>query len=327
MLHVLLILLKIIGIILALVLCLIFLILAVPIRYSFQMEKKEEETFQGRIKVTWFWALLYVKVSYIESVFDYRLRIAGYQILGNQESFLKRKEEKQNKKQEKQKKKEEKQKCKDEKQKENNNQKEELTAQALPESVEQSVSDQDIIKTNQIESLENQKIKDYEKGDLKSSSEKKSSEEKPVEKKADKKKKFFTKTKKTLHSAGKKVSSLGETIGSFKKLYAEYHGEELLRLAKKSIIRILKHILPRRLNGNLRFGFNDPATTGIVTGAAAIFYPKYQKHFQLEPDFQESCFEADCEGRGRIHPGFFLILVIQLLFNPDVRKCIKLALR
>ena len=39
-------------------------------------------------------ALLYVKVSYIESVFDYRVRIAGYQILGNQENFLKRKEEK-----------------------------------------------------------------------------------------------------------------------------------------------------------------------------------------------------------------------------------------
>ena len=306
MLHVLLILLKIIGIILALVLCLIVLILAVPIQYSFQMEKKEAEPFAGRIKVTWFFALLYLKVSYIESVFDYRVRIAGYQILGNQENFLKRKEEKEKRKQAKQKKKDEKQ--KEERPKQKETKKDELTVQSLPETVQNKEASE---KVNQEKSSVDNSSKEKSIG--KNSSEKKKS--------------FLAKAKKTMQSVGKKFSSLENTVSSFKNMYAEYHGEELLRLAKKSIIRILKHILPRRLNGTLRFGFNDPATTGIVTGAAAIFYPKYQKHFHLEPDFQESCFEADCEGRGRIHLGFFLILVIQLILNPDVRKCIKLALR
>lgn len=325
MLHLLLILLKIIGIILALMLCLIFLILVIPIRYSFQMEKKEMESFQGRIRVTWFFALLYVKVSYIESVFDYRVRIAGYQILGNQESFLKRKEEKQKRKQEKQEKKDEKQRLKDEKQKEKQNQKEELTVQALPKSAEKSDSDDDIITTKyEAERSDAQKKENTEKTALKNSPEKKSSEGKQGKEKPEKKKNFFAKIKKTVHSAGEKISSLKENVNSFKDLYVEYHGGELLLLAKESIIKLVRHILPRRLKGSLRFGFDDPAATGILTGAAAIFYPKYQKHFQLEPDFQESCVEADCEGGGRIRPGFFLILVIRLALKPDVRKCIKL---
>lgn len=303
MLHVLLILLKIIGIILALVLCLIVLILAVPIQYSFQMEKKEAEPFAGRIKVTWFFALLYVKVSYIESVFDYRVRIAGYQILGNQENFLKRKEEKEKRKQAKQKKKDEKQ--KEERPKQKETKKEELTVQSLPETVQNKEASEKVIQEKS--SVDN------------------SSKEKSIGKNSsEKKKSFLAKAKKTMQSVGKKFSSLENTVSSFKNMYEEYHGGELLRLAKESIIRIARHVLPRRLKGNLRFGFDDPATTGMLTGIAAIFYPKYQNQFRLEPDFQESCFEADCEGKGRIHLGFFLFLVIHLLLNPDVRKCIKL---
>lgn len=314
MLHVLLIILKIIGIILLLALFLIFLILTVPIRYSFQMEKKETASFQGRVKVTWFFALLYVKVSYIESVFDYRVRLAGYQILGNQEDFLKRKEEKEKRKQEKKKKQKEtakdkigKNQSKEDTSQKENKEEEPLFIQSLPNNeMETKVSSKKIISD-----------------ESKSESEKKQK----TSSKNKQKKGFFVRGKKLFFSIGKSFASLRNNVTSIRNLYEEYHGEELLRLAKNSIIRMARHILPRKIKGTLRFGFDDPATTGMMTGIAAIFYPKYQNTFCLEPDFQDSCFEGNCAGRGRIHPGFFLILMIQLLLNNDVRKCIKLALK
>ena len=41
------------------------------------------------VRVTWLFWLFYFKTSYIEKVFDYRIRILGYQIAGNQQNFLK----------------------------------------------------------------------------------------------------------------------------------------------------------------------------------------------------------------------------------------------
>ncbi|MCD8018667.1 MAG: DUF2953 domain-containing protein [Clostridiales bacterium] len=109
----------------------------------------------------------------------------------------------------------------------------------------------------------------------------------------------------------------------FREAYAEYHGTELLLFFKECIIKLLKHVLPRKLQGNIRYGFDDPSTTGMVTGFAAVFYPKYEKHFTLVPEFQESCFEASCRGRGRIHLGYFLYLGIRVLLNADVRRIVK----
>ena len=92
MLYVLLILLKIIGILLALAIGLIILILAMPIRYSFRFNIDEDTFPGGQVKVTWLLAILYIKASYIDKVFDYRVRIFGYQILGNQKEFLEKKQ-------------------------------------------------------------------------------------------------------------------------------------------------------------------------------------------------------------------------------------------
>lgn len=47
------------------------------------------------VRVTWLFWLFYFKTSYIEKVFDYRIRILGYQIAGNQPEFLEKQKERQ----------------------------------------------------------------------------------------------------------------------------------------------------------------------------------------------------------------------------------------
>ena len=98
MLQILLILLKGIGILLALLIGLILLVLAAPVRYSFRLHADAHTLPHGQIRVTWLFCIFYMKASYIEEVFDYRVRIFGYQILGNQKEFLDRKRRKKDRK-------------------------------------------------------------------------------------------------------------------------------------------------------------------------------------------------------------------------------------
>ena len=107
MLYVLLLLLKILGILLLLFIGLVLLVLLTPIQYSFELEKEEQREPKFMVRVTWLFWLFYFKTSYIEKVFDYRIRILGYQIAGNQPEFLEKQKERQKKKSQKEKAKEE----------------------------------------------------------------------------------------------------------------------------------------------------------------------------------------------------------------------------
>ena len=93
MLYVLLLLLKILGILLLLFIGLVLLVLLTPIQYSFELEKEEQREPKFMVRVTWLFWLFYFKTSYIEKVFDYRIRILGYQIAGNQPEFLEKQKE------------------------------------------------------------------------------------------------------------------------------------------------------------------------------------------------------------------------------------------
>ena len=94
MLHVLFILLKILGILLLLLVGVLLLVLLAPLRYSFKLEKEEQVSPEFSVRVTWLCWLFYFKASYIEKVFDYRIRILGHQIAGNQKEFLERQKKK-----------------------------------------------------------------------------------------------------------------------------------------------------------------------------------------------------------------------------------------
>lgn len=301
MLYVLLVLLKIIGILLALAVGLIVLVLAAPIRYSFRFRMDEDTPPGGQIKVTWLFCIFYLKASYIDKMFDYRVRIFGHQIFGNQEEFLERKRKKKERKQKKKKRQKEKQKQKEKNQPETGSETEnrpESKAEPAGEVLVQETKETDVVT----------KKPDEKKTDME-------------HKDAGKKRKASVKPKKKRREG--RIAFLRKKIETLKASWKEYNGKQLLDFAKTTIIKILKHVLPRKLRGYIRFGFDDPAVTGMVTGVAALFYPKYQKSFSLEPDFQRQCFAADCRGRGRIHPGFFLYIGITALMNRDVRNLIK----
>ena len=349
MLHVLLLLLKILGMLLLLLIGLVLLVLLTPIQYSFELEKEEQTEPKFMVKITWLFWLFYFKTSYIEKVFDYRIRILGHQIAGNQPEFLERQKERQKKKAQREKAKKGRKKNKEDREKQQE-EKSGKTNKKKPEEAEKNTQvmvtekklavkkapEEDILQSNistdipqsmsaeapvegrsrsidavsKEQSVDVSESKEKDSGDNKNSKGKKENKEKKQKKQ--KKESPFKKLK-------GRIKSLKETKSNLDKL----PWREWLELGKDILIRFFKHVLPRKLEGSIAFGLSDPEYTGYVTGLAAIFYPKYGEYFSLYPDFEGKMFEAKCKGKGRIRPGYMLVLVVSILKEKSVRTMIK----
>lgn len=84
--------------------------------------------------------------------------------------------------------------------------------------------------------------------------------------------------------------------------------------------KMLKHISPGKVKGYVRFGMEDPCTTGEILGAAAIFYGKYGKNIRVIPEFEEKCLEAELKLRGHMQLGVLGIHALRVLFSREFRS-------
>ncbi len=95
------------------------------------------------------------------------------------------------------------------------------------------------------------------------------------------------------------------------------------RTLKKELFRILRHIKPVKLSGKLYFGFEDPASTGYALGALSLLYPVYEDHVALYPDFEEKKAQGELYMAGRIQLAVFVRAALRLVLNKDIRRVIQ----
>lgn len=107
------------------------------------------------------------------------------------------------------------------------------------------------------------------------------------------------------------------------RLYRKFLGDERTKAALRQALDLVKcsvkHLLPRRIEGNLRFGFDDPAKTGIVLAAAESFYPVWCRTLTLTPDFEAQVFMGHIAAAGRMIPGYLVIKAIGIYFNKNIQ--------
>lgn len=294
-------LLKIIGLLLLAILLLLALVLLVPIRYQFIVNKLDGEEPYAYAKINWFIYLFHAKAEFSQGKLIYSAKIFFYQILGNDEEYLKAKEEREKRKSDKLKKKEK-----------------------QIEEAKEVVEEETILPAEEEagqESVETELEAQPEEADLppEKTQEQKYKRKRRYQEKDKKKKK---KEKKPKEKKSNPIDKLKAKIDELKAKCEEYHLKENLPFFKDIIVKTLKHILPVKLKGFLTYGFEDPAITGYLTAAAAVFYPKYSKTLQINPRFEEQIIEAGVKGRGRIRLGYLLYIAVLLFMNKDFRKLV-----
>ncbi|MCI8668064.1 MAG: DUF2953 domain-containing protein [Lachnospiraceae bacterium] len=98
---------------------------------------------------------------------------------------------------------------------------------------------------------------------------------------------------------------------------------QAFRDVKTEAIRLLKHIRPRRIKGYLHFGFDSPCNTGKLYGFICMFYTVLPKNFLLQADFDQKVLEGDLLIKGRIQIYYLLIIALRLYRNDNLRQVMK----
>ena len=156
-------------------------------------------------------------------------------------------------------------------------------------------------------------------------------EEKPAKEKREntikKKKKSSPQKKFSLEKAWKqiqcRVQSLFQKMEEGKAFYERVRGfienpanQKMFRRAW----RMVRHILPRKILGDITFGFEDPATTGKALALLGLAWSWYGDNLKVTPVFDENVLEGELRLQGRVIPGVLLFWGILILMNQEIRR-------
>lgn len=120
-----------------------------------------------------------------------------------------------------------------------------------------------------------------------------------------------------------KLKQAGEQKDRAAEFLKNEENKETFRLLKRQIKALFRHILPGKMRGKVKFGFDDPYTTGQVLMYISPFYGIYGKQFQVIPVFEEPVLEGEAWLKGRIRIGTVLAIGIRMLFDKNFRTLLR----
>lgn len=313
MLHILLLILKIVGIILAAVLCLAILAASVlilnPAVYRFDASAEERaDTIRGKLKFHWLIHLIRGEVSYESGEWRWDFRIGWKHFRSGEE------------------KPEEAGRLKTPKG---------LDGSEEAERMENSEGLEEAEGAGSSASAPERPDKEEDLSAEASEKEKALSDEAPRKEESQKKRKEAseTKTKSLYEKICLRIERVKYTFRRFcdkiralvkKKdrltafLTNETH-KRAFRRAVSELRRLLAFLFPKKLKAEVRFGFEDPAYTGYALAWISLLYPAIGDHVDLEPDFQHKVLKGNIYAEGKLRVLYIIIPLWNLVWDKDVR--------
>lgn len=323
MLHILLLILKWIGIVLAVFLLLVLLLinlgLFVPVRYRADASCQNDiETLEAEFELSWMWKLFFLTACWKKGKADMKIRI-GWKYLFSEEKEGKSEE-------------------KIEVPEENDLQKEKEEQKFLKEQKESLPSE----KTNR--SLpENNVQEQAEKRECHQEKTESGIDKEEEEKEsftADRRKAGGRKKKPLWDRMKEKISEWIESCKSFwRKILAmrrNFRGkkeqiESFLTDAshrrafcslKREVRRFLGHVSPKDVKIVGKIGLEDPYMTGQALAVLGMLFPFLGENTVIVPDFENKVLEGSVHIEGKIHNFRMLAILWRLIKDRDVRKII-----
>lgn len=112
-----------------------------------------------------------------------------------------------------------------------------------------------------------------------------------------------------------------------KEILMTFITDEIHMAAWKKVFRELKIWLkkwcPRDVQGNIRFGFEEPDLTGKVLALLGMIYPLVGAHLEIRPDFEEVVLDGDLSIQGRMRLSSAAKAAWSLVWNKNVRTTIR----
>lgn len=119
------------------------------------------------------------------------------------------------------------------------------------------------------------------------------------------------------------IKKIYKNIKDFKRFICDERTKMALSFAKGEAVKLIRHIKPKKVKGYLIFGFDDPSYTGKTLGLIYMFSRGTRKNFQIKPDFENKVFETDVHVKGRIQIYYLLIIAYRFYKNKNFREVLE----
>ncbi len=329
MLHVLLLVLKIAGIILAVLLGIVLLtvaaVLFVPVRYAAEAEydKNTGKKPVFHLRVTWLLHLFRFFMEYDES-FKMRMRILFFSLYDSEkpkEPEIKQQKEKNSKKNTPEKRKQKSGKCTVFDEQPQNAQEEQKRIE-VQQTAQDTGSKTEVEQTTEENPDESEAVCSPEQTDMQERKNPFLAER--FKRFGERIKAFFIRIAQTIRGIFDKSVSLKDTVqektAHFSEMLHDEENRELVRFLWEQLKRLLKKIRPKKYRLRVRYGFEDSETTGWLAIRLAVLYGLLGLDIELIPDFEESVFEGEGMIKGKIRLAGILIIAGKVYFNRLVQK-------
>ena len=145
---------------------------------------------------------------------------------------------------------------------------------------------------------------------------------------------FIQQIKEKWYNAIRKCRDIKRKVRYYTKLIKHYwrllHHPSVkpaFQMLKKIVIRVLKHVKPRKARIYIHYGADNPADTGKAVAIYSMIYPYFPKQIKLDADFNNKVLEGNGYIKGRFHVIVFALCAIRAYLNKHIRKLIALLLR
>ena len=98
----------------------------------------------------------------------------------------------------------------------------------------------------------------------------------------------------------------------------EIHKNAFLK-AVKELKRLLHRLCPEKLEGDIEFGFEDPAYTGYLLAGISLIYPMVGEFLNIRADFENKVLKGSVLAAGKLRLLYILIPAWNLFFDRNVK--------
>ena len=119
------------------------------------------------------------------------------------------------------------------------------------------------------------------------------------------------------------IKKICKNVNDLKEFISDDNTKEAFGFLKKEALILLKHIRPRRIKGYVHFGFDDPSYTGNLLGLIYMILRGSPKEFRINPDFENKVFDGEIHAKGRVQCYLLLIIGIRLYKNDNLKLLLE----
>lgn len=306
MLHILLLILKWIGIIVAAILgilvLLICIVLFVPLRYEVQGRSDGDlESLKGKLKVTWLLHLFRADVYYKGKRLKWRIRLAFFK---RSSGIRQKKGEDANEKKQ------------DLKEPELVPEAEVVSEAKTVEHRENTPKEPEKIKESVEETHEADKVESEDPEEVNKTE---SEDPKEANRIFQKIQNAFQKIKYTFQDICARIKKLGDKKEKLAAFVTDATHRAAFAKAKKVLFWYLKKIKPQKAQIQVRYGFEDPYHTGQMLAFLSVLYPFLGEYTEIIPDFEQRILKGTLYVKGRIRASHLVHLAWKLFWDKNIR--------